>query len=74
MRIDTKMNSFNRIERRRQACRRGDNLPERALAVAADGDVYAAAGPTDLEAYAAGRDTTAGLRGIFKGRFTSPGR
>jgi hypothetical protein len=46
----------------------------RALAVAADGDVYAAAGPADWEAYATGRDTNAGVRGIFKGRFTSPGR
>jgi photosystem II stability/assembly factor-like uncharacterized protein len=46
----------------------------RALAVAADGDVYAAAGPADLEAYATGRDTNTGVRGIFKGRFTSPGR
>ena len=41
----------------------------RALAVAADGDVYAAAGPSDVEAYATGRDTNAGVRGIFKGRF-----
>jgi hypothetical protein len=46
----------------------------RALAVAADGDVYVAAGPADWEAYATGRDTNAGVRGIFKGRFTSPGR
>ncbi len=46
----------------------------RALAVAADGDVYVAAGPADAEAYATGRDTNAGVRGIFKGRFTSPGR
>jgi hypothetical protein len=41
----------------------------RALAVAADGDVYVAAGPADWEAYATGRDTNAGVRGIFKGRF-----
>ena len=46
----------------------------RALAIAAAGDVYVAAGPTDLKAYATGRDTNAGVRGIFKGRFTSPGR
>ena len=46
----------------------------RALAVAADGDVYAAAGPADVEAYVTGRDTNAGVRGIFRGRFTSPGR
>ena len=46
----------------------------RALAVAADGDVYAAAGPPDWEAYTTGRDTNAGVRGIFKGRFTSPVR
>jgi hypothetical protein len=46
----------------------------RALAVAADGGIYAAAGPADLEAYATGRDTNAGVRGIFKGRFASPGR
>ena len=44
----------------------------RALAVAADGDVYVAAGPADLEAYATGRDTNAGVRGIFRGRFASP--
>ena len=46
----------------------------RALAVAADGDIYAAAGPSDLEAYATGRDTNAGVRGIFRGRFASSGR
>jgi photosystem II stability/assembly factor-like uncharacterized protein len=46
----------------------------RALAVAADGDVYVAAGPADWEASAAGRDTNAGVRGIFKGRFTGRGR
>jgi photosystem II stability/assembly factor-like uncharacterized protein len=46
----------------------------RALAVAADGDIYAAAGPADWEAYATGRDTNAGVRGIFRGRFTSSGR
>jgi len=46
----------------------------RALAIAAAGDVYVAAGPTDLKAYATGRDTNAGVRGIFRGRFTSPGR
>jgi photosystem II stability/assembly factor-like uncharacterized protein len=46
----------------------------RALAVAADGDIYAAAGPSDLDAYATGRDTNAGVRGIFRGRFTSSGR
>jgi Photosynthesis system II assembly factor YCF48 len=50
-------------------------LQIRALAVAADGDVYAAAGPADWEAYAAtGRTTNVGLRGIFKGHFASPGR
>jgi ligand-binding sensor domain-containing protein len=46
----------------------------RAFTVVANGDIYAAAGPADLEAYATGRDTNAGVRGIFKGRFTSPGR
>jgi hypothetical protein len=46
----------------------------RALAVAADGTIYAAAGPDDLEAYATGRDTNAGVRGIFRGRFATPGR
>ena len=46
----------------------------RALAVAADGDVYVAVGPPDWRAYATGRDSNAGVRGIFKGRFTSPGR
>jgi ligand-binding sensor domain-containing protein len=46
----------------------------RALAVAADGDVYVAAGPADGEADATGRVTNANVRGIFKGRFTSPGR
>jgi photosystem II stability/assembly factor-like uncharacterized protein len=46
----------------------------RILAVAADGDVYVAAGPPDFEAYATGRDTNAGVRGIFRGRFTSPDR
>ena len=42
----------------------------RAVAVATDGDVYTAVGPTDLDAYATGHDTNAGVRGIFKGRFT----
>ncbi len=46
----------------------------RALAVAADGGIYAAAGPADLQAYATGRDTNAGVRGIFRGHFTRPGR
>jgi ligand-binding sensor domain-containing protein len=46
----------------------------RALAVAADGDLYAALGPADLEAYATGRDTNVGVRGIFRGHFASPGR
>ena len=46
----------------------------RALAVAADGHIYAAAGPADLEAYATGRDTNAGVRGIFRGHFARPGR
>jgi photosystem II stability/assembly factor-like uncharacterized protein len=46
----------------------------RSLAVAADGDVYAAAGPADWEAYATSRDINAGVRAIFKGRFTSRGR
>jgi Photosynthesis system II assembly factor YCF48 len=46
----------------------------RALAVAADGDVYAAVGPADWEVYATGRDTNAGVRGIFRGRFSTPGR
>jgi photosystem II stability/assembly factor-like uncharacterized protein len=46
----------------------------RALAVAADGGIYAAAGPADLEAYDSGRHTNAGVRGIFRGRFTSSGR
>jgi photosystem II stability/assembly factor-like uncharacterized protein len=41
----------------------------RALAVAADSDVYAAVGPPDWEAYATGRDANAGVRGIFRGRF-----
>ena len=45
-----------------------------ALAVAADGDVYAAAGSADWEAYTAGRETNPGVRGIFKGRFTGRGR
>jgi ligand-binding sensor domain-containing protein len=50
-------------------------LQIRALAVAADGDVYAAAGPADWEAEAAtGRTTNARVRGIFKGRFTGRGR
>ncbi len=43
----------------------------RALAVAADGDVYVAVGPDNWEAAAASRDTNPGVRGIFKGRFTS---
>jgi photosystem II stability/assembly factor-like uncharacterized protein len=46
----------------------------RAVAVAADGDVYVSVGPDDSGASAAGRDTNRGVRGIFKGRFTRPGR
>jgi ligand-binding sensor domain-containing protein len=45
-----------------------------AVALAADGDVYVAAGPADWDTDAAGRDTHTGVRGIFKGRFTSSGR
>jgi hypothetical protein len=33
---------------------------------------YVAAGPADLEAYAAGRDTNAGVRGIFKIQHLGP--
>jgi len=44
----------------------------RALAIAADREVYAAVGPDDVDAYAAGRDTNPGVRGIFRGRFTRP--
>ena len=46
----------------------------RALSVAADGDLYAAAGPADWEFYATGRAANLGVRGIFKGRFVSRGR
>ncbi len=46
----------------------------RALSVAVDGDLYAAAGPPDWELSATGRATNPGVRGIFKGRFVSPGR
>ena len=46
----------------------------RALAVAADGGIYAAAGPADLEAYATGNGEGAGVRGIFRGHFARPGR
>ena len=49
-------------------------LQIRALAVAADGDLYAAAGPQDWELYAATGHSHGGVRGIFKGRFASPGR
>jgi ligand-binding sensor domain-containing protein len=46
----------------------------RALGVAADGDVYMAVGPDDSGAAAASRATNAGMRGVFRGRFTTPGR
>jgi hypothetical protein len=46
----------------------------RALAVAADGEIYAATGPHDVEAYDIGRDANAGVRGIFRGRFSATGR
>lgn len=36
------------------------SLRIRALAVAAEGEIYAAAGPADWEAYATGRDTNRG--------------
>jgi hypothetical protein len=52
-------------------------LPTRrilALALASNGDVYAAAGPADWEAYARAPDINAGVRGIFRGHFASPGR
>ena len=44
----------------------------RALAVAADGNIYAAVGPQDWQAYATGRYPNAGVRGIFRGRFANP--
>jgi ligand-binding sensor domain-containing protein len=49
-------------------------LPPRrigALAVAADGDIYVAVGPA---LYGTRRDINAGVRGIFRGHFASPGR
>ena len=46
----------------------------RALAVGADGDIYAAVGPADWVAYATGPDAIAGVHGLFRGRFSAPGR
>jgi hypothetical protein len=43
----------------------------RGLAIAVDGDLYAAAGPEDWELDPV-KDRNAGRRGIYKGRFAGP--